>query len=303
MSALLTGIGTRIAERWLQTVVLAGLLWIATLVIAVRLGHEHPFDVGRLSTWLDEIARDRVGRSASAVLLAVAAALLAAGAAGLTAGALGGAFQRLWGAAGAGPPLSWMVRWRLRVRRRRVERARRAIARAVAHRRRGGRLLLAYARHTARRRKPHEPERPTRIGDVFHGVAVRVHRRYALDLEPTWPRLWALLPETLRADVTAARQAYDAAARLAGWALLYLALAVLWWPGALAGAAVLATAVGRARDAASLLATLVETAVDLHLTDLAERLGVRGGEDVSAIELGRAVAHHLAGPEHPAAGR
>ncbi|MET9767298.1 hypothetical protein [Streptomyces sp. NPDC006415] len=123
---------------------------------------------------------------------------------------------------------------------------------------------------------------------------MRVHGRYGLDLEPTWPRLWALLPETLRADVISARQAYDSAARLAGWALLYAALAVLWWPSALAGAAVLVTAVARARDAASLLATLVETAVDLHLTDLAERLGVRGGEDASATELGRAVAHHLA---------
>ncbi|MBM7053936.1 hypothetical protein [Streptomyces durocortorensis] len=123
---------------------------------------------------------------------------------------------------------------------------------------------------------------------------MRVYGRYGLDLEPTWPRLWALLPETLRADVISARQAYDSAARLAGWALLYAALAVLWWPSALAGAAVLVTAVARARDAASLLATLVETAVDLHLTDLAERLGVRGGEDASATELGRAVAHHLA---------
>ena len=274
MSALLTGIGTQIAERWLQTVVLAGLLWIAALVIAVRLGHGHPFDVGRLSTWLDEIAREQAGQSTSAVLLAVVGALLAAGAAGLAAGALGGALQRLWGASGAGPPLSWVLR-------------------------RGGRLLRAYARHTVRRRTA-QPERPTRIGDTFHGVAVRVHRRYALDLEPTWPRLWALLPETLRADVLSARQAYDSAARLAGWALLYAALAVLWWPAALAAAAVLATAVSRARDAANLLAVLVETAVDLHLTDLAERLGVRGGEDVSATELGQAVAHRLAGHEHPA---
>lgn len=121
-----------------------------------------------------------------------------------------------------------------------------------------------------------------------------MHRRHALDLEPAWPRLWALLPETLRADITGARQAYDSAARLAGWAVLYAALAVLWWPGALVAAAVLATAVGRARVAASLLATLVETAVDLHLTDLAERLGVRGGEDTPAGELGRAVARRLA---------
>lgn len=294
MSALLTGIGTRIAERWLQAVVLAGLLWIAALVIAARLGHEHPFDVGRLSTWLDEIAGGRAGQSPSAVLLAIAAGLLAAGAAGLAAGALGGAFQRLWGASGAGPPLSWVVHWRRHNRRRRTERARRAVARAAAHRRRGGRLLRAYARYAVRRRTAREPRRPTRIGDAFHRVAVRVDHRYSLDLEPTWPRLWALLPETLRADVIGARQAYDSAARLAGWALLYAALAVLWWPAVLAAAAVLATAVARARGAAVLLATLVEVAVDLHLMDLAERLGVRGGENMPAAELGSAVADRLA---------
>ncbi|WP_326798096.1 hypothetical protein OG946_24145 [Streptomyces sp. NBC_01808] len=298
MSTLLTGIGTRIAERWLQTVVLAGLLWIAALVIAVRLGHTHPFDAGRLTAWLDEIARDRAGQSTSATLLVAAAVLLAAGAAGLAAGALGGVFQRLWGAAGTGPVLSWVLRRRRARRLRRIERARRSIARAGLHHGRGARLLLSHAGYAARRRKVPEPVRPTRIGDVFHGVAVRVRRRYALDLEPTWPRLWALLPETLRADLVAARQAYDAAARLAGWALLYAALALLWWPAAPIAAAVLATAVVRARDAASLLAVLVESSVDLHLTDLAERLGVsaRDGEEVvTATELGRAITNHLAG--------
>ncbi|MFE1259939.1 hypothetical protein ACFW5X_05385 [Streptomyces albogriseolus] len=300
MSALLTGIGTRIAERWLQTVVLAGLLWVATAVVAVRLGHSHPFDVGRLSAWLDQVARERAGRSASVVLLTVAGALLAAGAAGLATGALGGAFQRLWGASGAGPPGSWIQRWRLDRRRRRDERTRRAVARSVTHRGRGGRLLLAHAGRAAdRRRRTPRPTGPTRIGDTFLGVASRVERRYGLELERAWPRLWALLPEAPRADVSGARQAYDAAARLAGWALLYTALAVVWWPGAAIGTSVLATAVVRARDAAELLATTVESAVDLHLTDLAERLGVRADEDASALARGRAIARHLAERDGP----
>ncbi|MGV9697147.1 hypothetical protein ACWDTR_15505 [Streptomyces sp. NPDC003470] len=300
MSALLTGIGTRIAERWLQTVVLAGLLWVATAVVAVRLGHAHPFDFGRLSAWLDQVARERAGRSGSAVLLTVAAALLASGAAGLAAGALGGAFQRLWGASGSGAPSSWLLRWRLSRRRRQDERARRAVARSVTHRGRGGRLLLAHASRTARRRRTRRPGRPTRIGDVFLKAADGVRNRYGFELEQAWPRLWALLPEAPRADVVGARQAYDAAARLAGWALLYAALAVVWWPGAVVGAAVLATAVVRARDAAGLVATRVEAAVDLHLRDLAERLGVRVGEDASPFVLGRAVAAHLAERDEPA---
>ncbi|MFC7469947.1 hypothetical protein ACFQVA_23880 [Actinomadura keratinilytica] len=293
MSALLTGIGTRIAERWLQTVVLASLLWVAALVISVRLGHAHPFDAGRLSAWLDEIARDRAGRSFSAVALAVASGLLAAAppvwrperSAGRSNGCgappVPGPRCPGWcGGAGAAAATG----------RAGPSRHRPDLLRPASGRTAGTRLRPARGP----RRKPHRPERPTRIGDLFHRAAVRVHRRHALDLEPAWPRLWALLPETLRADITGARQAYDSAARLVSWAVLYAALAVLWWPGALVAAAVLATAVGRARVAASLLATLVETAVDLHLTDLAERLGVRGGEDTPAGELGRAVARRLA---------
>jgi hypothetical protein len=146
------------------------------------------------------------------------------------------------------------------------------------------------ARRAIRRRNELEPHRPTRIEDVFHTVAVRLHHRYALDLEPAWPRLWSMLPDTLRADLSSARTAYGAAARLPGWSLLYAVLAAFWWPAALIGAGVLVTAVARARAGAEALASLVETAVDLHLADLIDQLGSGG------TELGRALDAHLNPP-------
>ncbi|WP_189948734.1 hypothetical protein [Streptomyces alanosinicus] len=293
MTALLAGVGTRIAERWLQTVVLAGLLWVATLVVAVRLGHAHPFDTVRLTDWLDRIAAHRTGHSSAAILLVTAAALLAAGAVGLVADALGGLFQWLWGADGAGLPGSLLLRWRRNRWRRLRERDRRAVARAAARAGPGGWLVRARGHRAVRRRRAPEPQRPTRIGECFASVAVRLHARYRLDLEPAWPRLWALLPEPLRLDLAGARTAYDAAARLAGWGLLYAAVALLWWPAALVAAGVLALSVARARAAAAVLAALVEAAVDLHLTALGERLGVEAGE---IGRLGSAIGHRLEPP-------
>jgi hypothetical protein len=41
-------------------------------------------------------------------------------------------------------------------------------------------------------------------------------------------RLWAALPDPLRGDIIAANDAYTTAARLAGWGLLYTALATAW---------------------------------------------------------------------------
>ncbi|MFC8077578.1 hypothetical protein ACFUN8_18825 [Streptomyces sp. NPDC057307] len=306
MPGLLAGIGTWIADRWLQTVVLSGLLWVATLVVAARLGQSHPFDVARLHTWLDEIATNRAGNSPAAILLTVAAALLAAGAAGLAAGGLGALLQRLWGADGAGPGLGRLLRWRRRWWERWYsERARRAVAHAVTA---GGddqppdpvsaRARQARAERALRLRAEREPHRPTRVGDAFHAVAVRVRTRYALDVDLVWPRLWTMLPDAPRADLSGAHTAYNSAARLAGWGLLYAALAVLWWPAALIGAGVLLTAVARARGAAAVLASLVEAAVDLHLTDLADQLGVRPDSE-QLTELGRAVGRRLGPPAPP----
>ncbi|MFF2186004.1 hypothetical protein [Streptomyces sp. NPDC058155] len=296
MPGLLAGIGTWIADRWLQTVVLSGMLWVATLVVAARLGQSHPFDAARLHTWLDEIATHRAGDSPAAILLAVAAALLTAGAAGLAAGGLGALHQRLWGSDGSGPALAWLLRWRERWWQRWYsERARRAVDADRAEASDPATATARRAQRALRLRAEREPHRPTRIGDALHAVAVRLRARYALDLDLAWPRLWAVLPDPLRADLSGARAAYDTAARLAGWGVLYAGLAVLWWPAALIGAAVLVTAVARARGAAAVFASLVETAVDLHLTDLADQLGVRPDTD-ELTELGRAVGRRLGQP-------
>ena len=89
-----------------------------------------------------------------------------------------------------------------------------------------------------------------------------------------WPRLWTVLPETLRTDLTTAQDAYTASARLTAWGLLYTLLGIAWWPAIVLGATVVAAGWRQARTAAPVLADLIETAADLYTSDLAAKLGI-----------------------------
>lgn len=135
--------------------------------------------------------------------------------------------------------------------------------------------------------------RPTRIGDRFHATALRIRYHNGLDLNLVWPRLWTVLPDTLRTDLAAAQDAYAAAARLAAWGILYLALTAAWWPAGLISLTILYTAAVRARTSASVLADLIETAADLHAKDLAAALGLPLPDVTDPAELGRSITQRL----------
>lgn len=53
MTAILTSIGTKLAERWATLVVLPGLVYIVAPGVAKTLGHRHALDVGRLADEID----------------------------------------------------------------------------------------------------------------------------------------------------------------------------------------------------------------------------------------------------------
>jgi len=130
---------------------------------------------------------------------------------------------------------------------------------------------------------------PTRVGD---------RDRNGLDLDLVWPRLWTVLPDPLRADLTTAQDAYAAAARLAAWAIFYLALTAAWWPAALISLTIVCTAAIRARSSADVLADLIETAADLHAKDLAAALALLLPGVTDPAELGRSITRRLqAAPE------
>lgn len=277
MTGFLTQIGKNLADRWLSLLVLPGLLWIAAGIAAYHLGQAHPLDPGPLRSWLDRLSTAPTAHSNAAIVLAATAILAGSASAGLLAGGLGTLLQYLWGASGEQPPLSWIVharrcRWsRIReTARRKIGRAEdptlsgQALARATASARR------AQRRHLAR--TPEQPQRPTRMAERLHATAERARTLYGLDLSLAWPRLWTVLSPDLRADITAARDAYSTAARLGAWATLCTALTVFWWPAAFFGSLIMLVASMKARAGVNLLADLIDTAVDLHLTDLADKL-------------------------------
>ncbi|MFR9727538.1 hypothetical protein ACL02R_29875 [Streptomyces sp. MS19] len=298
MGGLLTELGKHLAERWLSLLVLPGALFLAALAAAGTLGHADPFAVGqladRLDTWAASPRLDGTGGPA----LVLVAVLLGAAGAGLAAQALGSLAERWWLTPGAAP------------RRLTARRQRRWAARSAAYDARVAELADARATGTAPPPGPdltaararvdaisrERPERPTWMADRLNTPVVRLDREYALDLASVWPHLWLILPDTSRVEVTAARESFRRAATLAGWGVLYLAVAALWWPGLPVAAAITATGWRRGRAAVDAYAALLEATARLYAPELAaqhgltpepERLTARTGWQLSCLAQGQ----------------
>jgi hypothetical protein len=292
VNAVLAELGKQLVTRWTAALLLPGALFAGAVVLAHVPGQRHAVDQRALAAWWDGLTARPAGGSGATVLIGAVAFLLGAAAAGLTAQSVGMLVSWTWSLTGSGPVLRRLAARR----RRRWERADAAVLAAE-------RALLVDTGDTAlrdRARRAHarraaiclvEPAGPTWVGDRLHATDVRVHRSYGIDLASGWPRLWLLLPEETRGELAAARDRCGAAARLAGWGLLYAVLGAFWWPALAIGLVALLAARYRARLAVAIYADLAEAAVDLHGRDLAVQLGLpcpdrltrEIGEQVTAI--------------------
>jgi hypothetical protein len=312
MSSFLDELGKKLADRWVTALLLPGLLWTATAVLATHLGWRHALAVAIATADITRWAGQ--ARTTGQTVLVLLALLLISSAVGLAATGLGYLVRLWWHDPGRRCPGRWLSRWRQR-RWRRVTNALdtaasdaaaaagapgssptgpaapgRSVARLPAADIRAPRAMWRLrARRDAIGLEP--PRRPTWIGDRWQANATRIDRAYGLDITLAWPRLWTVLPDSLRADIAAANTAYITASTLAGWAVLYALLGITWWPALLIGAGTTAVAVARARDATSTLCLLVETAADLHLHTLAEQLKLPATD--AHRELGRTITTHL----------
>jgi len=203
--------------------------------------------------------------------------LLASAAVGLTANGLAVLVRHTWGIRGRHRPARLLITWRLRRWERYDKRALHVTTEAVKCSNgtnqtidAGPGLADALARRDAISLEP--PQRPTWIGDYWQSTYTRIHRTHGLDLTIAWPRLWAVLPDNLRTDISAAYTAYTSASTLTAWALLYLIPTTLWWPIALVTLATLAVGQLRARTTTRALCQLIETATDLHTHTLTQAL-------------------------------
>ena len=136
--------------------------------------------------------------------------------------------------------------------------------------------LAVYARlERRRRRRPSSPGYflPTPIGNILRAAERRPFDKYGLDAVVVWPRLWPVLPETLRSDLLAARTSLDRAAITGVWGVLFCAFAplTLWAIPVGLGVAAAAVAVvvpGRAQA----FGELMEAAYDQYRTTLYTQL-------------------------------
>jgi hypothetical protein len=312
MSGLLAEVGKKLAERWLSLLVLPGALLLASLLAGQRLGHERWYDIGALPGRLDQAVGSLTGSTASLVVLLLAF-LLTSAACGVVAQALGSFLERLWLAENwpSWPaPTHRFVRHRIARRRERYIRRREEVGQASAQQHLGpdgGTDLdtaahrLAVARSRLRDVADALPERPTWTGDRLRGTEARLREELGIDVAVVWPHLWLQVADTTRSEVAAAREAMARAATLAGWGVLYVLVAVVWWPGVVVPAVVVTTGWRRFRAATDTYATLVEAAVRLHSRELAQHLGI-GHNGPLTKRTGAALTGYLAEGTSPASG-
>lgn len=264
MTAVLGELGKKLAERWLTLLALPGLLFVCAAVAAGVLGHRHALDFQPLTRWIAGLT------PASGVATAIAVVACSA-AFGLLVAALGRLVQGVWTSPGRRMPGRSLVDWR----RRRWDRAYETVHTVLAARATGqpSDVDLATALARCNRISLVRPARPSWIGDRLRAVDERVHQTYMLDVSAVWPRLWMLLPDSARTELGVAHESFASSARLAGWALLYAVIGVLWWPALVIAGVTGVTAWIRARAATGVLADLSEGAVDLYGAELAAKLG------------------------------
>lgn len=133
---------------------------------------------------------------------------------------------------------------------------------------------LAHLENHRRHRPVLDSElRPTRIGNVLRAAETRPFHRYGLEAVVVWPRLWLVLPDLARQELTGARASLDASVAAAIWGVGFVAFTPLAWWAAPAGIAVAAAAVLWWVPArAEVFADLVEAAYDLYRSDLYQHL-------------------------------
>ncbi|MEU4806338.1 hypothetical protein [Actinosynnema sp. NPDC023587] len=278
MGGFFQELAKKLAERWVGLLLVPGALFVVAAVLGLHLGHGHALDwtmaARHVTDRVSAIGKLSGGAQASVVM----GLLIAASAVGLVVQAMAGLSRRVF--LGTWPwPLGFLVRWRtgrrrsrwhrLLEKRRELERAHPADTRTADQQRAIDRAAakvnaLAMA----------EPGSATWMGDRVHAVEAVARNRYGLDLAFAWPRLWLVLPETTRTEITAAHASFAAGVAVAGWAWPLFALGALWWPAFAVGLVVGATGWVRARSAVADLTALSEAAVDLHGRDLGVALGI-----------------------------
>lgn len=311
MTELIADLGRKLGEKWFTLLALPGLLYVATCVIAKTLCQTNALDFMLLFAQFDEWVG--AGKSSgSAVPVLVVAALLFSVGAGMAAEALGSGLGRLWLAENWSQwprPVRSIARRLVDYRTARWELAHagyldglRSAARMAALEDAGLSKVvqpdLGQLYYPVQKISRLRPERPTWAGDRVNGVVTVLRHRFGLDVSTIWPSLWLTIPDETRKAIDSARDSYQRSTRLAGWAVLYTVVGLLWWPGLIVALVAAITAWRRGRVAIGEYCLLLEATMMLQSLPLAKFLGI-SNEDKLDYRVGRALTKHLGDEDVP----
>ncbi|WP_197285733.1 hypothetical protein [Nocardiopsis sp. NRRL B-16309] len=259
---------------------LPGAFYLAVAASARTLGHAHALDPVFLADTITAHAADPRVDTLGGQVAVFAAIVVGSAAVGLLAQALGGLIERLWLASdwqGWPPPLPRLIERWVAARHEHWAARRRTLDEAAHfHDGQRGSALVSYrgAYDQMARISPEAPARPTWCGDRLNAITLRLQRDHDLDVAVVWPYLWLILPAEVTTQVSAARLDLTRTIGLAAWAVLYLPLAVWWWPSALITVVLGAISWWKTRTATHTYAILIEATIRLHAGDVANRLGI-----------------------------
>jgi len=124
------------------------------------------------------------------------------------------------------------------------------------------------------RRLPQDSKRlmPTRLGNILRAAEMQSYDKYGLDAIVCWPRLWLILPDNVKEEITSARNRLNTLARLWLWCLLFVVWTIWAWWAALAGLVVAVLVYRWILSAAETYGDLVEAAFDINRVALYQAL-------------------------------
>ncbi|MCX5563149.1 hypothetical protein [Streptomyces sp. NBC_00038] len=263
---LLVELQKRIPDGWfLRRLLPAALFVVVAAVGGGQLGQRRWDDLGLARERIAGALRLSGGLSAdgAASLVLVAVAVMAAAfAVPFAAGAIGAL------ASGAWPwwlmPLGRrLTAWRMRRWAHPEEIGREAVrSRAAGRQLRADRLDARRARTGSAR-----PDSPTWSGDRFRATEAHVRAETGSEVASEWTRLLLAAPDTSRAALSEARDAYDAACEALAWSLAFIILGAWWWPAAPVGLLLWLASWGSLRRAVQALCRTTEAVFVLQHTD------------------------------------
>lgn len=109
---------------------------------------------------------------------------------------------------------------------------------------------------------------PTQFGNILRAAEERPKNQYGLDTFICWPRLWLLLPDNVKTELTEARVTLNTGARIWLWSLLFLVWTPLAWWAVPTGIISAYLAYNWLLNAAIIYGDLLESAFDLYRFEL-----------------------------------